>query len=68
MADLSKNPWHDLNSSISSVKLGLSLLREEMKPFIQNNNEIDAICSQIDQKINLSIEQISNLRKKFGDT
>jgi len=64
---MEKNPWHDLNSLMTSLKLGLGLLREELKLRIKPDPEIDEILNSLENKIETSVSQIAAVRKKFGD-
>lgn len=64
---MNKNPWHDINSSMTALKLGVGLLREEIKSRFDGDAEIEEIVSQLDIKVEQSISQIAALRKRYTE-
>ena len=63
-----KNPWHDLCSSLTAMKLGLKMLTELPEIKNQNSTELATTLRQLTEKCNLSIEQVKLLRGEENDS
>ena len=63
MAHLEKNAWHDIRSSLTAIKLGVKLLREEIFLPEMNQAEVRSILDEVERKLDLSVEQIEVLRE-----